>query len=228
MAVGLNGSTDQLSRTANLPAASTAWSACGWALRAADRNDYSALCWLSGVAGAAYSGIGFTSDGTTLASFATTDEDAFSTQPTQGLWFKWAITQSGTTLTAYWSPDGSATVYTATSTAGNFTPTLLSFGNDGTGFFLNGSLAYVRAWQDAMNQAQFEAEWASTTTVRTTNHLWHWRLNNNTDTADLSANGYNPTVGGTLTTETGPSIGGGGGSTQAPRSAGFMRMLMNN
>jgi hypothetical protein len=213
MAVGFNASGDQLSRTTNLPASSTAFTACGWVRRDADTNNYASVLWVINSNGAAYSGIGFNSDGTTLSAFGTSGEGNIPAggQPDQGEWVFVAVTQSGTTVTGWASPEGDSNFYSVTATGTSFTPATFTAGNDGTGFFLSGAMQNIRVFDSVLNQAALALEKAATAAVAT--ELFDWRCNDNTDTNDISGNGRNPTVGGTLTTETGPGGGGGGSST---------------
>jgi hypothetical protein len=215
MAVGFDASADQLSRTTNLPSASTAMTACGWVRRDADRNDYSSILWFTNSGGASYTGLAFNADGTTLSVFGTgtgaqEGNIAAGGQPAQGAWIFVAVVQSGTTVTAYASPEGSTSFYTGTCTATNYTPAFFGAGNDGTGFYLNGAMQYIRVFNSALSQANLEAEKVATAAVAA--ELFDWRCNDNTDTNDISGNARNPTVGGALTTQTGPTISPGGTS----------------
>lgn len=82
----------------------------------------------------------------------------------------------------------------------------LVFGNDTTASFcVFGHYAYARAVYatDALTYAASDATIAGD---------WgFWPLADNTDTGDDSGNGRTLTFGGTLTSETSPTLGGGGG-----------------
>jgi hypothetical protein len=76
---------------------------------------------------------------------------------------------------------------------------------DATEWF-NGGLAYVRVWSAVLSQAEIEAEWASSTIVRTSGVWANWPLL--TDLTDISGNGRNLTAGTTaLSTEDDPPLG---------------------
>lgn len=213
MAVGFNSSGDGLSRTTNLPTAATAWTACGWVRRDGDANGYGAILWLTNTSGVAFSGVAFNTDGTTLSVFGTNTESNIPSggQPDLGEWVFVAVTQNGTTVTGYASPEGDSTFYSNTATSTNFSVERFSAGND-MGSYIIGAMQNIRVFNSVLNQAALELEKAATAAVAT--ELFDWRCNDNTDTNDISGNGRNPTVSGTLSNETGPaSLGGGGGTT---------------
>ena len=128
-----------------------------------------------------------------------------------GQWRKIALSCSGTTGKSYIATVGGATeVDSGTVSVG--TPdglTLAGRGPADSSEVFNGRLAYVRIWTTELNQAQIEAEWASTTPV-VTSGLWaDWPLTDSTDLTDHSGNGRNLTAGGTaVSTEDNPPIGG--------------------
>jgi len=67
-------------------------------------------------------------------------------------------------------------------------------------------MAYVRIWGSVLSQAELETEMASETPVKS-GCVMDWPLDDNTDNDDRTANDYDLTFGGTLTSETSPSFG---------------------
>jgi len=85
----------------------------------------------------------------------------------------------------------------------------LTFGNDsGHGACVLGYYAFGRARDSAASPANVLTYAASDATIA--GDWGFWALGNNTDTADTSGNGRTLTFGGTLTTQTSPTLGGGG------------------
>ena len=85
----------------------------------------------------------------------------------------------------------------------------ISLGGDSWDEWANCVIAHARVWTANLSDAQLLTERDSATAVVTSNLYADWPLADNTDTGDDSGNGYDLTFGGTLTTETGPSLGGG-------------------
>ncbi len=126
-------------------------------------------------------------------------------------WRKVAFTCNATTGHIYVATVGGATEHVSGTVGGAATPTGITLGGrsaaDSTEFF-NGRLAYVRMWSSQLNQAQVEAEWASTTPVVTAGLWASWPLLVHTDLTDHSGNGRDLLVGATsTTTEADPPLG---------------------
>lgn len=227
MAVGISGGTT-LSRASGLPASmSVAYTVCGWAKRTTDTNNYAVVVTLRNAANSTYNSLGFDADGTTLlgSSSAGNVSDNFPTQPTQDQWFFFAMVGSASGaggLTFYFSPEGSGTFTSFSLANANWNPDVLEFGDWAGDGPLTGHLQYLRCWTAALTQNQLEAEKAATLSVRSTNRHFDWRLNDNADTSDQSGNSRTPTVTGTLSNQTGPSIGTSAATLSAPTPSGTL------
>lgn len=132
-----------------------------------------------------------------------------STNMAVGAWRKIAISCSGTTGKSYICTVGGVTEV-ASGTVGVGTPDGLTLGGrapaDSSEPF-NGRLAYVRVWTAELTQSEIEAEWASTTPVRTSGLWANWPLTDSTDLTDHSGNGRNLSAGSTaVSTEADPPL----------------------
>lgn len=126
-----------------------------------------------------------------------------------GAWRKIAISCSGTTGKSYVNTVGGITEVDS-GTVGVGTPDGITLGGrapaDSSEPF-NGRLAYVRIWTAELTQSEIEAEWASTTPVRSSGLWASWPLTDSTDLTDHSGNGRNLTAGSTaVSTEADPPL----------------------
>lgn len=130
---------------------------------------------------------------------------------------------NGSTFTIYYKTQaGSWTTPTALTLSGSITQGEISFGGfAGFAGFINGTFRskHVRLWTSALSSAEFQAEAASLTVVRTSGLYF----SNDGDTAanvgtDQSGGGNNFTITGTPTDQADEPLGGGGGSTPRRRS----------
>jgi hypothetical protein len=212
VAVRFDAASDRVSYTASNPPAT--FTVVMWAYNAVDQNTNATFARLHASSGA-----------TTVATFAT-DSDGTSgpgyftgggsivqaTGCPVGAWRKLAFSRTGSSGAAYVAAVGGGTeVDTGTVSSG--TPDGLTLAGrsagDNTEWF-NGRLAYVRVWSVVLSQAEIEAEWASTTPVRTSGLWADWPLTVHTDLTDHSGNGRNLVAGTTsTTTEDGPPISAG-------------------
>lgn len=207
MAVRTDASGEALSRTASLPD-DESFTACGWAMLSADRNDYSTVFSLDD-ASSRYFLIETDSDGTTLALVDNTQVGAL-TAVNVNEWFFWALWASalGTGGAYVWrSSTGGWSSKTSNRTGFTMTPTGMFIGNNGFGEWMNGRSAAVKVWSGAaLSQAEIEQERLSYLPQRWANIYGFWPLLAHGDLVDYSSNARPLTATGTLSTEDGPPI----------------------
>lgn len=211
--------SDRVSYSADPPPApSTAFTATFWVRLRVDRDDFSTMMRLHSSSGSSTTvTMTTTSSGATpiVASAGNPSGISGTDVLVVDEWRMIAVTIAGTGATdgtMYTRVVGGSTNVSTGEVSGGSTPTGLTlFGrsaSDATEWF-NGGLAYVRIWSAVLSQAEIEAEWASATTVRTTDLWADWPLL--TDINDVSGNGRHLTAGSTsLTTEDDPPIAGSG------------------
>lgn len=108
------------------------------------------------------------------------------------------------------------TLSRANDNAGSQYVNTLTFGNTGTSAVTLGHYAFARAVADAtLTASDVLAYAADDATIA--GDWGFWALGDNADTADTSGNGRSLTFNGTLTSETSPTLGGGGGPTSILR-----------
>ncbi|MDX2702150.1 hypothetical protein PV350_04725 [Streptomyces sp. PA03-6a] len=208
--------SDRVSYTASAPPApATAFTATFWARLRVDLDTFSTMLRLHSSSGGSTSiNIATGSSGTTpvvvspgnTSGIIGTDSLAVDT------WRMLAVTVAGTGATdgkIYTKTIGGSTNVATGQVSGGGTPdglTLFGRSAGDAGEWFNGGLAYVRVWSAVLSQAEIEAEWASTTIVRTSGVWANWPLL--TNISDISGNGRNLVAGTTaLSTEDDPPIG---------------------
>lgn len=216
MAVRFDAATDQIERTTAPDIGTSGFTFTAWVYLAVDRDDYSTMMRLS-AGGGTRGNVAADSNGQTLAYFTIDGSLTSSTTMTAGNWYRVAISIPSTggstaTGTLYTATEAGATSSTSgTVSAGNDADrvTIGGRGNGDTSEWWNGRVAHARMWEAALSQAEVEAEWASTTPVRTSGLWADWPLLVHTDLTDASGNGRNLSAGSTATTtEADPPLGG--------------------
>ena len=208
MAVRIDASGDKLYRTANLPALS-GFTIAGWGYRNNAQNG--AYRYFAGLEDATSNSngwllIGWAADNAfQIASDASTVNSASS--PAASTWFYWFIQRSGTSMTIGYKTSGGSWVTTSTTRTLSWTPAVLHLGNDSYDEWTDISLERVRVWDAALTTTELDSEMASTTPVRTSNLRSNYPLTTSTDLNDTTANGYNLSSAGTLTTYTPGPLG---------------------
>lgn len=212
MAVRFDAASDRVSIAATLPDPATAITITGWAYVSVDTGTNATMCRVHAASGASTT-ITFATDGAAPAGagyFTGGGSIVSSTQSPVGAWRKVAVTCTGTSGNVYVATVGGGTDNDAGTVGGAASPTGLTLGGRSSGDsseWFNGRLAYWRVWSAVLSQAEIEAEWASTTPVRTSNLWADWPLTVHTDLTDHSGNGRNLSAGSTATTtEDGPPI----------------------
>lgn len=143
---------------------------------------------------------------------------ALGTSPPLNTWVYLEISSpntTGGTVTLRWVELDGSTVTSSTRTNNVESSvqgeTIFLNGGGANGFTGGLRAAYVRAYSTpSADDATFLTRAAQSTGSGC--YLW-WPLADNTDTSDGSGNGRTCTFSGTLTTETSPTLGGGGGAT---------------
>lgn len=224
MAIGFNGSGDIAKRTANLPTIQT-FTISAW-VRIRDITP-GAYAYFMGMENAAASASAWSLVGYEIGNQLQLSADAatnnFSSGMSQDTWY-YVYLQSTTTndVKAGFVTAAGSSFTTTTGANTGFTPAMLSFGSDSWDEWVNCMIAYGRVWADELSEAQILTERDSATAVVTTNLIADWPMSHNTDTADISGHSYSLTFGGSITTETGPTLPSGSSTT--PRKAHQYRM----
>lgn len=210
MAVRFDAATDRITYTGGgVPDPSAGFTLSAWAYVSVDQNDFATIARLY--------------NGGTTATFATSSDGlggpnyftgggtvSAATGLAPGEWRKVAITCIGTTGAVYVATPGGATEGDTGTVAGAAAPTSIALGGrsiaEATEWW-NGRLSYVRVWSAVLSQVEIEAEWASTTPVRTSDLWADWPLEAHTDLTDHSGHGRHLVAGSTsTTTEDGPPL----------------------
>ena len=221
MAVRIDASGDKLYRTANLPARDN-FTIAGWGYRNSAQNG--SYRYFAGLEDATSNSngwllIGWAADNAfQIASDASTVNSASS--PAASTWFYWFIQRSGTSMTIGYKTTGGSWVTTNASGTLSWTPAVLHLGNDSYDEWTDISLERVRVWDAALTTTELDSEMASAAPVRTTNLRANWPLTVHTDLTDTTANGYNLSSAGTLTTYTPGPLGSAVGLTATAITTG--------
>jgi hypothetical protein len=199
VAVRINGNTSNyLSR-----ALATDFNGVGslslWGKISVDRDDWSTFV---GVASA--KALETNSTGTTLTFYDGAQNGSYAL--TVGTWYHLAIVQ--VTATGFtWYVNG---VSQGTNASGWNQWTTLQLGrNENYGEPLNGCIAHVKIWNQALGAAEIAQEMYTARPQQITGLWAWWPLFAHTDLVDYSGNGRALTGNGTLTTEDGPPVSWG-------------------
>lgn len=228
MAVGLDTDGDYLART-GIPSGGAGTLTNGafadfffgvWCYWPSSGNSHGATangCVMNGVAGARE--IALRKDGTgtvyTDPQFQAIWESGgpaqttFVSQPPFDTWVYAFITADASNMTAGWRELGSTTWHTETAAntnAGSQYINGLYIGSASTTQVLFGYYAYARAV--AAVKTTSEALTYSQSAVTASGDWGFWPLDDNTDTVDDSGNGRDLTFGGSITTQTSPTLDG--------------------
>ena len=213
MSTRFDAASDRISFAGSMFAVGSGFTITAWAWVSVDTD-----------ANATFARLHASSGGSTIATWATGSDGlsgpnyftgggsvSNSTNMAVGAWRKIAISCSGTTGKSYVNTVGGTTEVDS-GTVGVGTPDGITLGGrapaDSSEPF-NGRLAHVRIWTAELSQSEIEAEWASSTPVRTSGLWASWPLTDSTDLTDHSGNGRNLTAGTTaVSTEADPPLSG--------------------
>lgn len=202
MAIQFDAGGDYISRTANVPAQNTI-SISLWLYISVDRN---ARCVFIGVSdGAALANfVALDADGTTLALTRVGATDATGSNLSVGTWYHIGYTRNSSNVSTVYL-NGAQDMQNTTANA--FTSAIMLLGSDSINY-LNGRLAYIKVWDEALTQADIQAEMYSAWPRHTDNlNLWTPNLIGSTERLrDYSGKGRNWTSNGTLADADGPPV----------------------
>ncbi len=200
------------------PTSTTSWTFASWVRLNADRDTYSAFFTIEQPAGHSveYNELITGADGTTLGLWDHRDQQAVTLGTmTIGTWYFAAISVGANGAATTWFGPMGGTLTRRTGTVAVVDHTEMSYlgaSNFAATEFIDGSMALARLWNGGLSDAEVNAEFGSTSPVRTTGLLGDWRLSAaSTVTADSSGLSHPLTknFGSTHTTVTGPMISTG-------------------
>lgn len=201
MALSFNGSSQYVSRTANLPAFS-GFTICGWTIQASDPNANVGIC---GLNNSGDTGVNLLtqSDGTTLNIWNGSSDTGFSSSPSVGTAYFFALTGDASGIVGYWRALGSNTFTTlSVSNATSGSPSNMHLGTYFTSFaqfMYPGRFWNVKIWDRKLTSAELMVEsFYARPMYPASINLW-WKLKNATDTADYSGNARTATFFNTPT-----------------------------
>jgi concanavalin A-like lectin/glucanase superfamily protein len=209
MAIRFDAAGDRVYLAATLPApGTTGLTILGWWRIRVDTNTFSAYFRTSGAGGTPTINSAATfSTGQGVNVFTTSGEINSGYTNAVDEWVAIAVTDAGAGVSLYVQPFGGSTTLTS-GVVGSGTPGHFCIGgrsqSDATEP-LNGNAAHVRVYSAALSQTELEAEWASTTPVRTSGLWADYPFVDSVQ--DASGNGRHLTaVSGTPAFEAGPDL----------------------
>lgn len=229
MAVGIDADSDYIER-ASIPSGGAGTLTEGaftdffvgvWLYRPTSGNTWGTTASgyvIHGQAGAREIGIYYTPAGSTLDdpqlamlwdSGGGSGYTVFADQPPRDAWVYYCMMSDASTMTAAWRELGSDTWHSETaanSNAGSQYINTLTIGNMSTATCVMGNYAYARAVDATKDLTEALAYSKSTTTA--SGDWGFWPLDDNSDTGDDSGNGRTLTFGGSLSSETSPTLDG--------------------
>lgn len=228
MSIRIDASGDYVRRTTSLPS-DTLFTIMGWVYLVSDRTGV--YRYFAGVedSGVAWKLIGWNSsnefsvaahNGTGVNS-GQSGQDLFSSGPTNGQWFYFALVSNGTgagSVVGYYVTTAGVVLTATINNVSAGTEDALYLGNDSFDEWNNIRLANVMVYDAALTQAEIVAQmWQMIPKRRTNLHAWWPMFGGTTERLrDYSGQARDLTAGGTLTDEPGPPITFGLWSNSAP------------
>lgn len=219
MAVRFDNNADLLKRITGTIVANTAtMSGCCWAKRKVDTGAFATIMYVRSTTDSHEVWLETETGGDVCHFYDLQGTEADLTGPTLTIdtWFFLGWVRTNTARALYYGTEagGTLTKVTDSSThtaSGSATDFWLGQDIYTEGF--NGEIAYARLWDTNLNDAEMDAEWRSTTPVKTANLRGDWRLAAAASaTTDSGPNTLTLTSGGTLTD---------GGTNPTPPVAGL-------
>lgn len=228
MSIRIDASGDYVRRTTSLPS-DTLFTIMGWVYLVSDRTGV--YRYFAGVedSGVAWKLIGWNSsnefsvaahNGTGVNS-GQSGQDLFSSGPTNGQWFYFALVSNGTgagSVVGYYVTTAGVVLTATINNVSAGTEDALYLGNDSFDEWNNIRLANVMVYDAALTQAEIVTQmWQMIPKRRTNLHAWWPMFGGTTERLrDYSGQARDLTAGGTLTDEPGPPITFGLWSNSAP------------
>lgn len=211
MGVRFNAGTDELRRTANLPADDTAFTMAAWFKISVDTADFASLLGLEDtVAPAKYDLVYLNNDSLiTLQMDSSAAGSGAIKVLSVGSWYYIAMIGGASVITCYVRGESETSWTTGTATRGNLVPNRMDVGNNQFAQAFNGVAAAIKCWDANLTQAELEAEMRVTLPRRYTNlNIWSPAHGADYD-VDFSGNARTWTKLGSTTFEQGPPLGWG-------------------
>lgn len=177
---------------------------CGWARMVTNRETYSGIVSLDSAETNAFDHLTLQtdSDGSSLKVWTRGASSSVLATLSEGEDFFFALTQSGTSATGYYSAASSNTLASAGVTGTSYTAAAFYAGRnsyaDTYDIWWNGHIWNLMVFDAALSQAQLLVQKRYLRPVYPANINFWYTLRNSSDTSDKSGNGRNPSVGGTL------------------------------
>src|SRR5690606_23173102 len=182
-----------------------AFSVSCWVYLSTDRDDYSTVWSLDNGTGNNIV-IQTDGDGTTLGIVSNGSWSSVSLSMSVGQWYWVGVVKNGSTATVYRSTGTGTVSSTNHSVTGFLTADTLRIGQSPWGGeWLNGRMAAVKVWTDALSANEIQAERDYTSPLQTSN-LRAWYPFEVAETTDHSGNGETLSGGASPSTEPGPGI----------------------
>ncbi len=213
MAIRISASGEYALRSASVPDEQN-FTIAGWAYLVSDRAGNER--WFFALENAGQDGfeiLGWDATGELSVYSSADDLGEFSSSPSDGEWFYWAVScagTGGTDLKAYYI-ESDGTLLSEAVTGDSFTPANLFIGSDSYDNWNNIRFAHIKVWDAVLTQTEIQQEMYVARPVRTANlHAWWPMLDGATERlADYSGNGKTLTAAGTLSDEDGPPVSWG-------------------
>jgi len=227
MSVRGDASADKLtySTVANLPNAAT-HSVCGWVKIKVDTNSFATVFYLNGNNADGEVFFSTQADGVTLE-LTDSASNVVLGALTLDTWYFVGYVRTNTSRSVYIGTEaGGSLTKTSNSETKNRNTAYGASGeialfNNAYSEFLNGELTYARIWSGvALSDSEMDAEWRSTTPVRTSNLWADYRLASAATAGDDSgSNNYDLTVAGSFAD---------GGANPTPPASGSTQIILRH
>jgi hypothetical protein len=218
VAVRFDNNADLLKRTtATIAASAAAFTMCCWCKRKVDTGTFATVLYARDVTDSGEAWLETETGGDVLHGFELPGTESDLTGPTLTVdtWFFVAFVRTNTARNIQYGTEAGGTLTKVTNSDSRTLSSAISefwIGQDIYTEGFNGEIAYVRLWDTNLSDAELDAEWRSTTPVKSANLRGDWRLASAASaTTDSGPNTLTLTSGGVLAD---------GGSNPTPPSSG--------